>query len=97
MQKLREAIDELFRAIIEYRDSVLRDLVANVILFSGDNLGRISKSIEQGSKKQWKKSALSIGTSSKISIVLKEGEEGVKQKFIKDDKEKKLIAANIQV
>ena len=37
MPTLREAIDELFRAIIEYKDSVLRDLVANVILFSEDN------------------------------------------------------------
>ena len=37
MPTLREAIDKLFRAIIEYKNSVLRDLVANIILFSKNN------------------------------------------------------------
>ena len=43
---LREAIDKLFRVIIEYRDSIPRDLVVNAILFSGDDLGKVNRSIK---------------------------------------------------
>ena len=46
MPIFREAIDELFRAIIEYRDSILQDLVVNIILSSGDDSSKVSRSIE---------------------------------------------------
>ena len=48
---LREAIDKLFKVIIKYRDSVLWDLVVNIILFSGDNLGKVSRNTKWGNKK----------------------------------------------
>ena len=51
MPTLREAIDELPKAIIEYRNSVPQDLVVNTILFSRDNSGKVNKSTEWGNKK----------------------------------------------
>ncbi len=80
MPTLREARDEIVRALVEYRDSVLKDLVSNAISSSGENSNKMGRSTEWGSKKPWKKSAPSVGESTKFSAV-PEQEEGREQNF----------------
>jgi len=75
-----EAYNEFARAIVEYRDAVLYDLVAASIAASGDNSSKIGRSTEWGSKKQWKKPVPSVGNSSKMSVLSEEA-EGVDQAF----------------
>jgi hypothetical protein len=80
---LREAYSEFSRAMVEYRDSVLYDLVAASIAATGDNSSKVGRSTEWGSKKQWKKTTPSVGESSKMTVVSEDG-EGIEQKFEED-------------
>lgn len=77
---LTEAYHEFSRALIEYRDSVLYDLVTASVAASGDSSTKIGRSTEWGSKKQWKKPAPSVGASSKMSVLSEEA-AGVQQEF----------------
>lgn len=77
---LTEAYEEFARAMIEYRDSVLYDLVSASVTAAGDSSSKLGRATEWGSKKQWKKSTASIGNSSKMSV-LSEDVAGVEQKF----------------
>lgn len=77
---LRSAYEEFSRALVEYRDSILCDIVSSSIAASGDNSSKIGRSTEWGSKKQWKKPPPSVGNSSKMSV-LSEDDGGIEQKF----------------
>jgi hypothetical protein len=80
---LREAYTEFARAMIEYRDSVLYDIVASSLAASGDNSSKIGRNTEWGSKRQWKKATPSVGESSKMAA-MSEDAEGIEQKFEED-------------
>ncbi|KAH9875775.1 hypothetical protein IAQ61_003239 [Plenodomus lingam] len=80
---LTEAYNEFARAMIEYRDSVLYDLVSASVAAAGDGSSKLGRPTEWGSKKQWRKPAASIGNSSKMSV-LSEDAVGVEQKFAED-------------
>jgi hypothetical protein len=84
MPRLRDARDEMVKALIEYRDSVLKDIVANAISVNSENSNKIGRSTEWGSKKPWKKSVPSVGESTRFSTV-PEQEDGMEQKFEDDD------------
>ena len=77
---LTEAYNEFSRSLIEYRDSVLYNIVMSSVEASGDGSSKIGKSAEWGGKKQWKKAAPSVDNLSKILVLSKEV-EGVEKKF----------------
>ena len=93
---IKEAVDSFTEAIIEYNDTVLKDLVAASIASVGDNSGKIRKSTEWGSKKPWKKTAVSVGASSKMSAV-SEDADGVVQAFVDDDAEQVNFADEVEI
>lgn len=86
LPSIREAVNSFVSAIIEYRDAVLKDLVAASINSAGDNSGKVGKSTEWGSKKPWKKSSASVGASSRMSAV-SEDTGGVSQSFVDEEAE----------
>lgn len=79
----KDAVNSFTMAMIEYRDSVLKDIVVASIVAAGDNSGKVAKSTEWGSKKPWQKGSGSVGTSSRMSTVT-EDIGGVEQKFEDD-------------
>jgi len=84
LPSVKEAVNSFVAAIIEYRDAVLKDLVASSIASIGDNSGKVGKATEWGSKKPWKKTAASVGASSRMSV-MPEDTGGVDQSFADDD------------
>lgn len=88
---LRKSYAEFARALIEYRDSVLYDLVTASTAASGDSSNKIGRSTEWGSKRSWKKSAPSVGESSKMTVMSEEG-GGIEQRFEDEPDERVHIA-----
>lgn len=84
LPSVKEAADSFIAAMVEYRDAVLKDLVASSIASIGDNSGKVGKATEWGSKKPWKKTAASVGASSRMST-MPEDTGGVDQSFADDD------------
>lgn len=84
LPSVKDAMDEFKKALIEYRDTVIKDMVSYRVTMVGDNSSRVGKSTEWGSKKPWKKAVASVGTSSKMSVVSEEA-DGEEQTFIDDD------------
>lgn len=82
--ELRECQESLARALLEYRNTVLRDIVAHAVEQSPDNPRKMGKSTEWGSKKPWVKSTPSVGTPSMMSVV-SEDADGVVQRFADAD------------
>lgn len=80
---VRESMEAFKRALIEYRDSILIDMVAQTVASAENNNPKVGRATEWGNKKQWKKTASSVGASSKMSTV-DENDEGVEQKFQDD-------------
>lgn len=81
--ELAECRDAFARALIEYRDSVLKDLVLNAAEGHTTPSSKMGKSTEWGNKQAWKKPPSSVGTSSKMSVV-PEHTEGMEQNFADD-------------
>ena len=84
LPSVKEAIDSFAVAMIEYRDAVLKDLVASSTASVGDSSGKIGRATEWGSKKPWKKTAASMGASSRMSAMLEDA-GGIEQSFVDDD------------
>jgi hypothetical protein len=49
---MTEAYNELARALVEYRDVILYDLISASVAGSGDNSSKLGRNTERGSKKQ---------------------------------------------
>lgn len=77
---LKDAVRSITIVMIDYRDSVLKDIVMASIVAAGDNSSKVAKSTEWGNKKPWQKAPGSVGTSSRMSTVA-EDTGGVEQRF----------------
>lgn len=56
MPTLREAQQELVKALLTYRDTVLQDVLVHAMAQGPDNSHKVGKSTELGSKRLWVKS-----------------------------------------
>jgi hypothetical protein len=81
---LRDCYAEFSTALIEYRDSVLYDLVSASFASAGDNSGKVGKTTEWGGKSPWKKPPPSTAGSSTQAGVILEENDGIEQKFEED-------------
>lgn len=81
--------------MVEYRDSILYDLVAASVAASGHNSNKIGRSTEWGSKEQWKKAASSIGGPSRMTV-MSESAGGIEQRFEDDTGEPVFIAEDTE-
>lgn len=81
---LKDAANTFTAALIEYRDAVLKGIVAASIAAAGDSSSRIAKATEWRNKKPWQKGPGSTGTWPRMST-LTEDAGGAEQKF--EDKE----------
>ena len=94
LPNVKEAVNSFVMAMIEYRDSVLKDIVASSVASVADSPGKIGKATEWGSKRAWKKAATSVGASSKMSVV-SDDTGGVPQVFADEDAEQVSFADDL--
>jgi hypothetical protein len=80
---VKDAIDSFVSALVEYRDSVLKDIVMSSMVAAGDNSGKVAKATEWGNKKPWQKAPTSTGANTRMSVVTEDA-GGVAQKFEDD-------------
>lgn len=62
LPSIKDAVDSFTVVLIEYRDSVLKDLVMLSIAAAEYESFKVSKAIEWENKKLWQKVLASIGT-----------------------------------
>jgi hypothetical protein len=85
MPTLRECQNKFTKALVVYRDSVLKDVLSHTLSTSSEsNQSKLGRAAEWGSKKPWTKTKQSVGTSSKMSVASAK-DDGIVQRLADDD------------